>query len=143
MAEVQKKVELPGNLQTLARAVGGILGTITGLLQAEDPGRKTRDQLGKAYEGAVEKANDTLRKATANVTDMTAKVTEDLKETSARSLKEVSRTAWEVDDRLNAVVEKGAESAISFIEGTSKTISESIEKGKKKYKEEKEKLVKN
>ncbi len=49
MAEEKKGI--PGSLLVVATFIGGIIGAVSGLLLAPQPGKKTREQLKESYDG--------------------------------------------------------------------------------------------
>ncbi len=127
----KEKKGTPGAFVVILTFVGGIIGATTGLLLAPQSGKKTRERIHESYDEAVRKTNEWIKKAEETIPEVTSKV----KEGKERVKGEILHIGRDTEEKGRRTLEKGK----SYLGDVKNTLSFSLEEGKKKYKEEKEK----
>lgn len=128
---MSKEKKTSGGLIVVATAIGAVLGAAAGIILAPQSGKKTQEKLQEVYTKTAEnitsiastisdKANEVLPKAVAEVKEMPGQIKEG-----------VEKIADDTKEAYNKVKEKTE----GYVSDTKKTVTTSIEEGKKKFKE--------
>ncbi len=128
-----EKKGMSGAILVIATFISGIVGVATGLLLAPKSGKKTREQIRESYDEAVGKANEFVKKAEEKIPEVGSKV----KEGPERIKGEILHITKDAEEKWSKTVDKGK----TYLQDVKKTLSSSLEEGKKKFREEKEKYM--
>jgi gas vesicle protein len=128
-----------GAFIALAAAFGGIMGAATALMLAPQPGKDSRDQLRKAYDGMVDNINDFVHKMDEHIPQVVAKIKEEVSDIPEQFRLDIKNIGKDTEERFNDVLEKGA----GYVSEMNKSVTASIEEGVKKFKEVSDKLSRN
>jgi gas vesicle protein len=128
-----------GAFIALAAAFGGILGAAAGLMFAPQPGKNSREQLHKAYEGMVDNINDFVHKMDEHIPELITKIKDEVSDIPEQLRMDIKNIGKDTEDRFNTVLEKSA----GYVSEMNKSVTASIEEGVKKFKEVSDKLSRN
>ncbi|MBF0541629.1 MAG: YtxH domain-containing protein [Nitrospirae bacterium] len=128
-----------GAFVALAAAFGGIIGAAAGLMFAPQPGKDSRDQVRKAYDGMVDNINDFVHKVDEHLPDIITKIKDEVSDIPEQLKMDIKNISKDTEDRFNTVLEKGA----GYVSDMNKSVTASIEEGVKKFKEVSDKLSRN
>jgi gas vesicle protein len=134
---MSKEKKVSSGIVVLASVIGGILGASAGLLLAPQPGKKTQEMIKEAYSNALDNLSTLAKSIDNKANELLSRVTEDLTEMPDHVKSEIEKLKESAENLYASSVDKGK----TYLEDIKKTISTSIEEGKKKFEEEKARYV--
>jgi gas vesicle protein len=132
------KKGISGGIIAVSVFAGAVLGAAAGLILAPQSGKETREKLRKAYGEVEGRINDIVEKANEKVPVIVSRVSSEIKGFPGEFRGELQKLKEDTFGKIDKVIEKGK----SYIEEVKETASSSLEAGKKKFIEEKEKIGK-